>query len=119
MDLATVGTHDQVIRMQTTTCRTTMCVRSHGKDTKLSQEQALKDETEQERGIVEKELITGRVPKDMTEERKEARTAPRAANLIGTVTKRKDPMEAKAKAKGKVRAKPDIATIPERRSTSE
>ena len=40
-----------------------------------------------------------------------------AANLIGTVTKTKDAMEAKAKVK--VRAKPDIATTAESKGTSE
>ena len=64
----------------------TTCVRSLGKDTKLAKEQARKDQTEQGCGIVEKELMDGRVAKEMTVERKEARRAPRAANLTGTVT---------------------------------
>ena len=39
----------------------------------------------------------------MTEERKEARKAPRTATPMGTVTKTKDPMDEKAKAKAKVK----------------
>ena len=62
-----------------------------------------------------KELMAGRVAEEMMEERKEGRKAPRAANLIGTVTKTKDPMEAKATE----RTKPDIATIAESKGTSE
>ena len=55
--------------------------------------------------------MNGRVPEETTEECKEARMAPRAANLIGTVTKTKDPMDAQGKAKVKARAKLDIATV--------
>ena len=36
-------------RTRATTCRTTMCVRSRGKETKLAKEQAREDQTEQER----------------------------------------------------------------------
>ena len=73
MNLANVGTNNarttRVIRTRATTCRATMCLRSHGMDTKPAKEQA----------------------------RKEARKVPRAANLMGTVTKTNDPMEAKAR----------------------
>ena len=95
-----------------------MCVQSRGKDTKLAKEQARKGQTGQELGNVEKELMSG---KGMTEERKAARKAPRTANLIGTVTKTKDPMGTKAevKAKVKARAKLDTATIAENKGTSE
>ena len=48
---------------------------------------------------------------------REARKALGAAILIGTVTKTKEPTETKAKAK--VGAKPDIATIAESEDTSE
>ena len=54
---------------------------------------------------------------ERTEKRKEARNGPRAAHLIGTVAETKDPTEAKAKAK--VRARPDVATIAESRGTKE
>ena len=50
---------------------------------------------------------------ERSEKRKEARNGPRAAHLFGTVAKTKDPTEAKAKAK--VRAGPDVATIAESR----
>ena len=46
--------------------------------------------------------MNGRVAKEMTEERKEARKAPRAANLIGSVPKPKDPMKVKISVKCKV-----------------
>ena len=61
-----------------------------------------------------------RVAKETTEERREARKAPRAANLIGTVTKTKDPMGTKAQgtAKVKARAKLDIGTVAESTGTS-
>ena len=64
-------------------------------------EQARTDQTEQERGTEEKELLSVRVAQETMEERREARMAPRAANLIGTVTKTKDPMGTKAKGKAK------------------
>ena len=55
----------------------------------------------------EEEQVNGRVAKETMEERKD----PRAANLNGTVTKTKDPMETqlKAEVKGKVRANLDVA----------
>ena len=90
----------RVTRTRVTTCRTTMCVR--GKDAKLAKEQARKDRTEWECGIVEKDLMKGRVAEEMTEERKEVRRARKAANLIGTVTQTKDPMETKARERAKV-----------------
>ena len=45
--------------------------------------------------------MNGRVAEEMTKERKEARRAPRAANLTGTVTATKEALETKAKGKGK------------------
>ena len=57
------------------------------------------DQTEQEGGIEEKELMNGRVAKETMEERKEARKAPRAATLILTVKKTKGPMRTKARTK--------------------
>ena len=78
-----------------------MCVRSRGKDTKLAKEQARENQTEQERGIVEMELMNGRVAKETMEERKEAKQAPRAANPIGTVTKTKGSDGNKGKGKCK------------------
>ena len=56
----------------------------------------------------------------MTEARKEARTAPRAANPIGTATRIKEARErARARARAKARVKPDTATTAESRGTSE
>ena len=66
-----------------------------------------------------KELVNGRVANETMKGRKEARKAPKAANLIGTVTMTKFPVETKAKAKVKVRAKLDIATIAMSKDTSE
>ena len=63
---------------------------------KLASEQARKDQMEQERGIEEKEVMNGWEAEETMEERREARRAPRAANLTRAVTKTKDPMEVKA-----------------------
>ena len=63
----------------------------------------------QDRGIVEKELMNGRVAREMTEVRKEARRAPRAANPIGTATRTKE-ARGRAMARAKARVKPDTAT---------
>ena len=52
------------------------CVPKIGEGTKPAREQARKDRTDQEHGIVEKELMNGRVA------RREA--SPRAANQTGT-----------------------------------
>ena len=60
-------------------------------------------------GIVEMELMSGRVAEEMTEARKEARRASRAANLIGTVTRTKEALEAKTRT----RVKLDTAAIAE------
>ena len=54
---------------------------------------------DRERGIVEKELMNGRVAGEMTEPRKEAKRAPRAANLTGTATRTREAMGAKGKAR--------------------
>ena len=69
-------------------------------------------------GIVEKELMNGRVAGETTEARKEAGRAPRAANPIGTVTRTKEARE-KARARAKARVKPDTATTAESKGTSE
>ena len=69
-------------------------------------------------GIVGKELMNGRVAGEMTEPRKEARRAPRAANRIGTVTRTKEARE-KVRARAKASVKPDTATTAESRCTSE
>ena len=66
-------------------------------------------------GIMEKELMNGRVAEGMTEARKEARRAPSTANLIGAVTGTKEAMETKAKA----RVKLDTATMAESKGISE
>ena len=72
-----------------------------------------------EHGIVGKELMNGRVAREMREARKEARRAPRAANLIGTVIRTKEALETKARARAKVRVKPDTATTAESKGTLE
>ena len=79
---------------------------------------AKRDQMDREHGIVEKELMNGRVAREMTEARKEARRAPRAANPIGTATRIKEARE-KARARAKARVKPDTATTAESRGTSE
>ena len=93
-----------------------MCVRSRGKDIKLAKEQVRTDQTEQEGSTEEKELVHGRVAKETTKERREARKAPMAASVTGTVTKG---LETKAKANVKARAKLDIATVAGSKGTSE
>ena len=65
-----------------------------------------------------KELINGRVAGEMTDPRKEAKRAPRAANPIGTVTRTKGARE-KARARAKARVKPDTAATAESKGTSE
>ena len=82
--------------------------------------QKKKDHTDREHGIVQKELMNGRAAGEMTDARKEARSSPRAANLIGTTTRTREAMGAKGKARAKARArvKPDTATTAESRGTS-
>ena len=66
--------------------------------------------------------MNGKVEREMTKARMEARTAPKAASLIGTVTKTKEALEAKrhkASAKARATVKPDTATISESKDTSE
>ena len=63
--------------------------------------------------------MSGRVAKETVDERAEARKAPREANLIGMVTKTKDPLGINAKAKVKARGKLDMATIAKSLGTSE
>ena len=87
-----------------------MCVRWRGKDTKLAKEQARKDRTDQGRCAEDKEQMNGRVAKETMEVRRVASNAPRAANLIGTVTKTEDLTGTQAEGKAKARAKLDIAT---------
>ena len=99
-----------------TTTHTKMCALSLEKRYKPAREQVRKDQTDREHGIVEKELMNGRVAGKMTEARKEARRAPRAANLIGMATRTREAMEAKEKARARV--KPDTATIAESKGVS-
>ena len=73
---------------------------------------------DQEHGIVGQELMNGRAAREMMEAREVARRAPRAANLIGTVTRTKGARE-KARARAKARVKPDTATTAESKGTSE
>ena len=96
-----------------------------GKVTKPARERAREDRTDRGCGIVEKELMNGRVAEEMTEAGKEARRGPRAPNLTGTVTGTKEALETKAKAKAKARARAraranhDIAAISESKDISE
>ena len=80
-------------------------MRSLGKCTKPAREQARNDRTDQGRGIVEKELMNGRVAEEMTEERKDVRRAPSAAHLIGKVGRTKEALESTARAKAKAKGK--------------
>ena len=122
MDSGSVGTRDT--RMTQSDSDTSndmsydnMCVRSHGKGTEQGRKQARNDRTDWRCGIVDKELMNGRVAEKMTE----GRRARRAANLTGTVTGTKEALEtkAKARAKARARAKPDIAMIAEKKGISE
>ena len=114
MDVVNVGTHDaRTTQSDQDASHDLSCVRSHEK------EQARKGQTEQERGIVEKEPRNGRVAEEMTGERNEVRRARRAANLTGMVTRTKEALETKAEAKTRAKAKPDIATIAESKGVSE
>ena len=63
---------------------------------------ARRDQADQEHGTVGKELMNGRVAREMTEARKAARRAPRVAHEIGTVTRTK---EARGKGNGKSKGK--------------
>ena len=94
-----------------------MCASLPGKDTRPAKEQAKRGQMDREHGIVEKDLMNGRVAREMTEARKEARGAPRAENPIGTATRIKEASE-KARGRAKARVKPDTATTAESRGTS-
>ena len=118
MDLGNVGTHDAKMTQSDSDTNNDM---SLGKGAKQAREQARHDRTAWVCGIVEKELMNGRVSMGTMVERREAREAPRAISLMGTVTKTKDPVETKAKgrAKARARAKLDIATFAESKGKSE
>ena len=92
-----------MIRTRATACHTKTCARSLGKGTQLAREQARKDRTDQVCGIVEEELMDGRVAEEMMQ----ARRAPRAANLIGTVKRTEEALETEAKDKGQGKGKRD------------
>ena len=79
----------------------------------IGKEQAKRDQTDWEHGIVGKELMNGRVAREMTEARKEARRTPRAANPIGTTTTTREARGAKGKARTNARArvKPDVLRL--------
>ena len=93
MDLGNVGTHDMKMTQSDSDTSNDMSYEDAcaiaGKGYKLAREHARKDRTDQMCGIVKKELMNGRVAEEMTEAREEARRAPRAPNLIGTVTRTK------------------------------
>ena len=99
MSVRTMRRRHRVTRTRATTCHTKTSVPSLGKGTRPATEQAKRDQSDRERGIVGKELMNGRAAREM-EARKEARSAPRAANLIGTVTRTKGARE-KGNGKGK------------------
>ena len=113
MDLENVSGYDtkttQGDSTRAMTCHTKTCAPSHGKCTRPAREQARRDRMGQDHSFVEEELMNGRVAREITGVRKEARRAPRAANPIGTVTRTKGARE-KARARAKARAKPDTAT---------
>ena len=89
--------------------RRRVCHHCFGRGTRPAKEQPKRGRMDPDRGIVEKELMNGRVAREMTEVRMEARRDPRAANPIGTATTTKEARE-KARGKGRARAKPDTAT---------
>ena len=78
---------------------------SLGKGIRPAREQARRDRMGQDHGIVEDELLKGRVARKMTKVRKEARRAPRAASLMGTVTRTRGAIGAKGKARALRRAR--------------
>ena len=84
---------------------------SPGKGTKPAKEPAKRVQMDREHDIVEREPMYGRVAGEMTEPRKEARRAPKAASLNGTVTRTREAMEVQGKVRATVwtRAKPDTA----------
>ena len=104
----------RMIRMRATTCHTKKCVPLRGKCTRLAREQAGKDRPGRGHGIVEKELMSGRAGREMTE----ARKVPRAANQNGTETRTREALGAKGKARARARVRPDTATIAESKDTS-
>ena len=69
-------------------------------------------------GIVEKELMNGRVAEEMTEATKEARRAPRAANVMGTATRTREALEAKEMARVMARAERNPILLRLRRATA-
>ena len=69
-----------------------------------AREKARKDRTDWKCGIVDKELMNGRVAKETMEESEEVRRAPRKRKLICTVTRTKEALETKAQAKARAKA---------------
>ena len=96
MDLGNVSgmtrSRNRATRTPAMTCHLKTCVLSLAKGTMLAREQARRDRMgqDQDHGIVEKELMNGRVARKMMEVRKETRRTPRAANPIGTATRTKE-----------------------------
>ena len=101
IDLGNVGTHDAKMTQSDSDTSNAMrpCVRSLGKGTKPARDQARKDRTDQRCGILEKELMNGRVAEEMTVERKEVRRARRL--YTRPVRGAKGSTEKKGKGKGK------------------
>ena len=101
MDLEKVGAHD---------ARTTQSDQDASNDMSYDEvmEQARRDQTEQDRGIEEKELMNGRVANETMEERWEAGRAPRAANLNWYGDKDTGSNESKFKGRGKGKSENSI-----------
>ena len=119
MDMENVGTHDAKTTPSDQDTSSDMSFEDvcaiAGKGYKAGKG-ARRDQTDRGHGIVEKELMNGRVAEEMTE-RKEARRAPRAPDLTGTVRRTEEAQETQAKANAIV--KPDTATSAESKGTSE
>ena len=95
------------------------CAQSAGTGTKLAKEQDRKDQTDQGRGTVEKELMNGRVAEEMMEARKEARKAAWAASPTGTGTKTREALGTQGqRPRARARARFDIAMTAESKDFS-
>ena len=84
MDLGSVGVHDAGMMQSGQDMSNDM---SYDDRCAIDWEQERKDQTDQERGNVEKEVMNGRVTGEMVEAGKEARKTAWAASLTGVATK--------------------------------
>ena len=106
MDLGSVGAYDAKTTLSDLDTSNDMSYKDvcaiAWKGYKAGKEAGKREQTDREHGIVEKELIIGRVG-EMMEATMEARRAPRAANLIGTATRTREAIGATGKARAKAR----------------